>query len=51
MIVLTGVARPRRAAMLATGKGLVVNAGGDKFTIEIPKELRTKSDDVVVIEW
>jgi hypothetical protein len=50
-IVLTGVARPRRAAMLATGKELDVNADGDRFTIEIPKGLRTKSDDVVVIEW
>jgi len=50
-IVLTGVARPRRAAMLATRKELAVSAAADKFAIEVPKELRTKSDDVVVIEW
>jgi len=50
-ILLTGVARPRRAAMLATGKELAVSAAADRFAIEVPKELRTGSVDVVRIEW
>jgi hypothetical protein len=50
-ITLMGVARPKRTAMLATGKELAVNACGDRFTIEVPKELRTELVDVVVIEW
>lgn len=50
-IILTGTARPAQAAMLATGKALDVNAAGDRFTIEVPAEWRTTSDDVVVISW
>lgn len=50
-IALTGITQPRRAAMLATGRELAMSAGDDTLTIEVPKELRTEMDDVVVIEW
>jgi len=50
-ILLTGTARPERAVMLATGKTLAVSAVGDRFTLEVPREWRTGSDDVVVIAW
>jgi alpha-L-fucosidase len=50
-IVLTGTARPSRAALLASGKDLPVAAAGDTFTIEVPPALRTALVDVIVIEW
>jgi len=50
-IVLTGVARPKRAAMLATGKELILNDAGDKVTIEAPQGLRSNSVDVVEVTW
>jgi len=51
IIVLAGTERPRRAAVLATGKALAVNADKNGFEIVVPKELRTGYDSVVVIEW
>jgi hypothetical protein len=50
-IVLTGTARPVRAVLLATDQTLAVHPASDGFTIEVPKELRTASDDVVKITW
>ena len=50
-ILLTGTVRPERAVMLATGKTLAVSAAGDRFTLEVPREWRTGSDDVVMIAW
>jgi len=37
--------------MLTTGKELIVNAADGKFTIEVPKGLRTDSVDVVEMDW
>ena len=50
-VVLTGTDQPRRATILASGRELTVTGSSDKFTIEVPKELRTELDDVVRIEW
>jgi alpha-L-fucosidase len=50
-ITLTGTARPVRAVLLATDQALAVHADDDRVTIEVPKELRTASDDVVKITW
>ena len=50
-ITLTGTARPVHAVLLATDQTLAVHTTGDGFTIEVPKELRTASDDVVKIRW
>ncbi|MEN6574982.1 MAG: alpha-L-fucosidase [Phycisphaerales bacterium] len=50
-IVLTGTGRPKRAILFATAKELAVGVHDDKFTIEVPSELRGESDNVVSIEW
>lgn len=50
-VVLTGVELPKRVMMLATSKELTVTVDGDKFTVVVPKDLRTDSVDVVAIEW
>ena len=50
-VVLTGAGQPKRASMLASGKELALKVDGDKVTIDVPKDDRSKVDDVVKIEW
>jgi alpha-L-fucosidase len=50
-IVLKGVAKPQRATLLGPGKVLQSRFDNHTLTILVPENLRTKSVDVVKVEW
>ena len=50
-VSLSGVGKPRRVAMLGTGQELDYRLKGSSLSIKVPQELRTKSVDVIAVEW
>lgn len=50
-LVLKAMPLPKRVTLLADGRELVCQEVDGNLTVDIPAEVRTKLDDVVVIEW
>lgn len=50
-LVLKGMPLPKQATLLADGRALSCRQATGDLVVEIPAEVRTKLDDVVVLAW
>jgi alpha-L-fucosidase len=50
-VVFKGVERPRHVTLLGAGKNLETQFDKGRLTFSVPTHLRTKSVDVVRVDW